>query len=346
MRWIRRILLAVLACHCLAAHAQDTSCLHRTVPVTVVDNTGMPVNGLAAIDFRAEMRGKPVQIVSLSDRAYAHRILILIDARGSMAWKTGDTWMRALAVAAHFAESKSPNTSLALYIFGERSNERVGFSQSNDAVLKKLREIENDPAYAKGHVWGMSAMRDAMLEGMKFFGTPAAGDEMFVITTTHGDNASKKSTNFVKRALRADGIRAFFCVLSTPYFGGPTPVEQGGVSDMLTLARTAGGGVVGPRAYWDSLDVRLLPTNGPDLYQYCPPFGRPTPPHGSVLSRAILALYDQMGSSQRIEIIMRAPVEKRTEWKLMLSKEASSRFEDVQVVYPRYLESCVAKPAN
>jgi hypothetical protein len=346
MLWIRRILLAVLTCHCLAAHAQDASCLHRTVPVIVVDHTGIPVNGLTAIDFRAEMHGKPLQIASLSNRAYAHRILILIDARGSMAWKTRDAWTRALAVAAHFAESKPPNTSLALFIFGERSNERVGFSQGNNAVLKKLRDIGNDPGYAKAHVWGMSATRDAMLEGMNFFGTPAAGDEMFVITTTNGDNASKKSANFIPKTLEANGIRVFFCVLSTPYFGGPTPIEQGGVGDMLALAQYTGGGVVGPRAYWDGLDVRLLPANRPDLYQYCPPFGRPTPPRGTLLSRAILPLYDQIASFQHIEITVGAPVKKRTKWKLMLSKEASGRFENAQLAFPHYLEPCAAEPAN
>lgn len=346
MHWTRWILPAVLFCHYLAAHAQDTSCLHRVVPVTVVDKTGAPVSGLTAVDFRAELHGKPVQIVSLSNRGYAHRILILIDARGSMAGKTGGPWTRALEVASRFAESKPPNTSIALYIFGERSNERVAFSQGNDAVVTKLRQIENDPEYAKAHVWGVSAMLDAMLEGMKFFGMPEAGDEMFVIATTHADNASKKSASFVERTLEANGIRLFFCALSTPAFGGPSPVEQGGVSDMLGLAANTGGGVVGPSDYWDTPRSSLFPANGPDLYQYCPPFGRPTPPAGSALSKALLALYDQMGSSQRLQIAIGAPVEKRTKWKLTLSREASSRFEHVQVVYPRYLESCVAEAAN
>lgn len=345
MHWTRRLLVVLLVCH-WPAYAQDTSCLHRMVPVTVVDHSGMPINRLTVADFRAEIHGKPLQIVSLSNGRYPHRILILIDARASMAWKTGDTWMRALAVASQFAESKPPNISVALYIFGERANERVAFSRGNDAVLKKLREIENDPAYAKAHVWGMSAMRDAMLEGMKFFGAPAMGDEIFMVTTTRGDNASKSSLKFIQRTLRSDGVRVFFCVLSTPLLGGPTPVEQGGVSDMLTLVRNTGGAVVGPLAYWDSLAVPRIRGNGPDLYQYCPPFGRPTPPRASLLSRAILPLYDQMASSQRMEIVLGARVEKRTEWKLMLSKEASSRFEDVQVVYPRYLEPCVAESAN
>lgn len=344
MGLIRWAVFVLLLC-CSAAHAQDTSCLRRLIPVTVVDHTGTPVHGVTSADFRVEMHGKPVQIVAVSNRGYPHRILILIAARGNMKGERGeDTWKTAVSVAGRLAESKPPDTSLALYIFGERANERAAFSEGNDAVLKKLREIESDPEYAKKRVWGRSAMRDAMLEGISFFGTPRAGDEMFVITTTHGDNASKTGMNSIQKAFDASGIRAFFCALSTPLWGGPTPAEQGGIDEMLAFAEDTGGGVIGPHSYWTG--VSPFTGNRYDRYQYCPPFGRPTPPDGSVLSRAIIVLYDQMTSSQRIEITLGASLRKRQKWKLMFSKEASSRFRRAQVVYPHYLQPCRAANSN
>jgi hypothetical protein len=64
--------------------AQDDACLHRKIPVTVIDRSSAPVGGMAVSDFRGDLRGKRVQILSLQSDMQSRRVVILLDVSGSM----------------------------------------------------------------------------------------------------------------------------------------------------------------------------------------------------------------------------------------------------------------------
>src|SRR6266481_2777781 len=130
-----RILLCVLAlCFFFVARAfaQEPTCLHRTLPLSVEDAEGHPLQRLTPVDFQAKIREGPVRILSIVPDDRPHRIVILLDASESMATK----WGRVLAPASALAESKLPDTELALLIFGSKIYEQVGFSEGQKTIAE------------------------------------------------------------------------------------------------------------------------------------------------------------------------------------------------------------------
>src|ERR1700728_4423285 len=64
--------------------AQTDPCARRSVPVNVVDDRGQPVAGLTENNFTGSVRHQPVKIVSVRPDGKARRVLIVLDASGSM----------------------------------------------------------------------------------------------------------------------------------------------------------------------------------------------------------------------------------------------------------------------
>ena len=92
-----------------ASYSQDESCQHRTVPLSVYDSEGLTIRGLTPSDFEAKYRGQPVKLLSIVPDDRPHRIVILLDASGSMK----EMWRPALAAASDVAESQLANTQIA-----------------------------------------------------------------------------------------------------------------------------------------------------------------------------------------------------------------------------------------
>lgn len=166
-------LLAILCASCIPA--QDSECLRLQVPISFSDNKSNPIVEAQAQNLRAEIHGNGAHIVSLSAPDRPHRMVLLIDASGSMLAK----WTIATSVAEQLAEERPPLISLALYIFGDKSGDHVEFSDGSDQVLRHLRTIESDPSYPGKHVHGLTPTNDAILGALKMFGTPQPGDVIF-----------------------------------------------------------------------------------------------------------------------------------------------------------------------
>lgn len=215
MIWLRSCALALAFVCASTAFSQDTSCLRRTVPLGILSAPGTPVAQIASSDLRAEFRGKPAQIVTLTGHVPPHRVLILLDASGSMQGPTGELWPAAVYVADQFAQSNVPSISLGLFIFGKKEGEQIPFSQGNAAVRERLREIDSDPKFAKERVYGMTPLRDAILEGVKLFGTPEVGDSILLISDG-GENASRSKESALSTDLLTNGIRLFFLCFPSP----------------------------------------------------------------------------------------------------------------------------------
>src|SRR3990167_3518790 len=100
----------------------------RTLAVNVLDEQGNQVSGLTASNFRAEFRGQPVKILSATLDTRPRRIVILLDTSGSMAARVGK-WELATAAAEDFLRWGPADSSIALVTFGEKVEQRIGFSQ-------------------------------------------------------------------------------------------------------------------------------------------------------------------------------------------------------------------------
>jgi acyl-CoA synthetase (NDP forming) len=88
--------------------AQEPPCSQRTVLATVIDKPGNPVRGLSAANFRGEFRGHTVQIISATLDTRPRRIVLLVDASGSMtAADSRRKWDAAKMIATALATGQS-----------------------------------------------------------------------------------------------------------------------------------------------------------------------------------------------------------------------------------------------
>ena len=69
------------------ALSQEASCIRRTLPLSAADSQGVPIEGLGATDLQTRFRVGPLKILSIVPDDRPHRIVILVDASGTIATK-------------------------------------------------------------------------------------------------------------------------------------------------------------------------------------------------------------------------------------------------------------------
>src|SRR5579862_8463472 len=83
-----RILLCfviLLAIPVTFAYAEtSTGCESRTIAVNVLDHEGNIVTDVKPTEFRAEFRGRPLEILSSSKSSAPRRVVVLVDLSGSL----------------------------------------------------------------------------------------------------------------------------------------------------------------------------------------------------------------------------------------------------------------------
>jgi len=127
--------------------------------------------------------------------------VILLDASESMATK----WGRVLAPASALAESRLPDTELALLIFGSKIYEQVGFSEGQKTIAERLRHLGTDTKDAEKLVHGRTALYDALLAGLQLLGAPTSADILYLVSDG-GDNASRARFDEVSRRLTSSNF--------------------------------------------------------------------------------------------------------------------------------------------
>lgn len=307
------------------ALAQSDSCLHRTVSVTAVDRNGAPILDLRPADFRAEYRRKPVRILSVVPDNRPHRIVILLDASGSLGpGAAPSNWQLARAMASHLAESKLQMTSFALLIFNDRVQEQIDFSQGPEAMARRLQQIGADPNYQKTKVRGKTALWDTLIAGQRLLREPTSADTLYAITDG-GENASRAKSTEVRRRLAAVGSRVFVCLLAPPFgYRDRTPEEASGRDEMNEMAHATGGAVFGPVTV--GMFGRTF-LNGD--------FSRK-----NQVSDALNGFYQAMLEGYSVGIELPSDVDKWREWQLELSKAKQKQFKDAQLRYTLDLAPC------
>lgn len=298
--------------------AQGSSCLRRLIPVSFSDERSAPMVEAQFRSLRAESHGKSIPIVSLSPPDQRHRVILLIDASGSMR----DKWSIAMALAMQFADGRPSPILLALYIYGKDAGEQVPFSE--DGVTERLKAIERDPSYVSKHVFGMTGTADAIVESLKMFGRPQLGDAIFLITDDSGDNASRVEQNVVASALIADGVRLISCIIPDRTNAAPAVAAP---ADILSWISVQTGGFIS-EPFRTIISAR---TEGELLDEL-----RDVNPDAAKL------LYAQITESQILEIDLPAPIRKEQSWKLEFVDESSSRGH--LIYYPHKLTACRTSP--
>lgn len=150
----------------------------------------------------------------------------LLDASESMAPK----WGRVLVPASALAETRLPNTELALLNFGSKIYEQVGFSEGQKTIAERLRHLSTDTKDAEKLVRGKTAPYDSLLAGRQLLGTPTSADIPYLVSDG-GDHASHAQFGEVSRKLSLSGVRLFVSLVVgdlNAFTGGGREVQPRG----------------------------------------------------------------------------------------------------------------------
>lgn len=292
----------------------DTACFNRSLPLNIADSKGLPIRGLGAPDFQAKLQGRPVKILSVVPDDRPHRIVILIDASGSMATK----WKEVLTPATTLAEVQLPNTQMALLIFREGIVERIDFSQGQNVVAEKLRQIRAHPANFEKLFQGKTALYDSLLEGLQLLDNPTSADSLYLVSDG-GDTASRAKFDEVASRLTSSRVRLYVSLIVGGLgYRSPTPEEAMGPQNMNDLAKRTGGEVDIPF----SLNP---PTNSKEAAQ---------------VVEAMAIFHQRMVQNYRMEVELSGLPEKRSTLDLKLSVQDKERWKNVRLTYPTKILLC------
>src|SRR5712692_5716164 len=125
----------------LEALAQETPCLRRTVMASVLTTAGQPVASVPASSFRGTFRGKPVRVLSATRDLGPRRIVVLLDASGSMGQPPGK-WELARGAVREIVLTSPAEYQIAFLIFTEKVDRVVGFPEGRKAAADGLAALE------------------------------------------------------------------------------------------------------------------------------------------------------------------------------------------------------------
>lgn len=229
-----------------------------------------------------------------------------------------------MSPASDLAETRLPDTEMALIIFNERVIEQVDFGVGQRAVVEKLRQIGSDTKYQAKSVRGKSAIYDALLAGVRLLDTPTSADVLYLVSDGQ-DNASHVHVNELTRLLTSSGVRLYIALVhDMRIFHSRTPENLDlnyRVRDLDDIANKTGGEMISPlviRGLLGSPKGKLEPF-GVTMYDF----------------------YRRMFNNYLLEAEFPEPMEKHRSWELKLSQEKRKQWKDSTITYPAELSGCL-----
>jgi hypothetical protein len=249
-RWNWIVLVIFFCPHCLGA--EDGGCAERTVIVSASDSNGRAIPfTLQSADMQGKVNGKPVQILGITKPANAERVVIVLDASGSMSSK----WQRAVEFAVEIVQESPSSAEFALVIFADNELRTVGFGKTGPEFITEIMSFKNvQPS-------GRTGLRDSIWKAVSMFEPNQQGNTIVVVSDGE-DNQSKVSPRRLREAMWSRGIRVMFALFFEDRYSldrfqhsspPPTPtspsgpgmyrtvVGDDGDADAARLAESSGG---------------------------------------------------------------------------------------------------------
>ncbi len=296
----------------IALQAGEGPCPDRTVAVSVTSQDGHVAEGLTSANFRAELRGKPVDVVSAAYDLGPRRLVILLDISRSMTDEP-NKWEPALIVAQDLATSAPPSISLALLTFSGQIEDRIDFTQGRKAVQDQLLKLQARE-WHKLKRPRRTALLDAMDAAVSMLKPVQTGDAIYLIR--HG--------------LLATRVRVFGFFPATV-----VPVRMRLPEDNNTFALVrAIVGVTGGDC------VALLPAQYDGVSSMTPhPFILMERDRSTILF-ASRGLAQEIAGFYRLAVRLPELVEKPRSWKLQVVGNSGKRNPHLRVIYPARVGPC------
>jgi Ca-activated chloride channel homolog len=154
---------------------------------TAVDKKGRPVQDLRPEELQVYERGRQQRIVQFGHaRATQARLLLIIDASGSMEAESRDS--RVHATVEQILYALDPPDEVALAGFDSRYWGVVAFTKNRDAIRKGLTELTP---------FGSTALHDALDKGASDLASHGEGRRAILVITDGIDTASSKQPDEV-----------------------------------------------------------------------------------------------------------------------------------------------------
>jgi hypothetical protein len=319
--WLHTLLVLVTLAGTL--HAQQNPCLNRTIAVNVLNEEGHFVEGLSAQNFRGKVHGQRVEIVSAAHDSGPRRIVIVLDASGSM----GNKWGLEIYEAEGLL-STDPDSSFALITFATHIRDRIDFTQGRKKISDELAGLQSP---AKAGPEGRTALRDALTAAVDLLRPAQLGDAIYLISDG-GENASKVKDTQFRDVLVSAGVRLFALITVEQLPSRSRTPEEAGGPDWLSGLVTATGGDFtilkgDPDFHWNSLPRPQTAVKMPSL-------GR------RVLTFATAGFDEEMTEYYRVAIKLPEPLDKPRDLDLDALDAKGKRNSHWLIVYPHRLAAC------
>jgi VWFA-related protein len=296
-------------------HAQTDPCLRRVISVSVSDRAGQTVSGLSAGDFQAEIKGKPIKIVSATRNDQPVRVMIVLDRSSSML-KDESKWNAYLTAAAALLSHMPAQSEAGLTAFVDRVLGSVPFTTDAvglQAAIKGLSSVPQD-VHRRG---GSTALYDALAAAASSFDHPQPGDSLYALTDGE-DDASRISGEAARKALVTKGVRLFS--FSIP--AGDEPSSRRATKSLQDMARKTGGDAV-------TVSRKLVGTSG----LLTDNSGNPTEEGMSLETQ-----FRQIFNFYRLELELPLLTQRSEAWSLRL---VGLKQHDLEFTYAADLPACI-----
>jgi len=303
-----RVVLFLIGPSLLLSAQQTPACLKRILIVNVRDRAGRFVGDLNPSSFRASLQGQQVKISSATVRTGQRRIVLLLDASGSVN-RENHALDAARLVARNLLLKDPAELHPALVVFSDHIVDTIDFSHPASEIVLRLAGLEEGR--------GRTALLDALAYSATLLRPNMPGDAVYLISDG-GENSSRTHLRDVKREFLARGIRIFAVRLpGSRYFR--TEEEQGAPVLLEDLTNTTGGAVV-------EFD------------------GSPSERDREHLRGVLDHEYDEMAHFYELEVEFQRGLKQERRLGLEIVDEQGKKRKDIQMSYPQALLPCSIDP--
>jgi hypothetical protein len=300
------------------ACAAQSDCLKRTIPVGAYTKDGSLAPNLSPANLAGTYQKRPVAVRSVQVPEKLPRIILLIDTSGSMR-----RWSDVTIDAAEGMLFKlPPEIEVGLVFFAQTTIPVQLPTTDRKAAMAQLEALRKNIKSWRGK----TAFRAALNDSIKMFGSPAAGDAIYVVSDAD-DNASRATERQVREGIANAEVRVYALkVVPKDLRSYRSPQEIASSDDLEYIVEVSGGTII----------YKTFP--GPDPPHELPLLdkrGNPTQ-----LARDLERQLRQFLNFYRVEIELPETVDKPRDWKLDLTGIDRSQQQILTLTYPTLLTPC------
>jgi hypothetical protein len=294
-----------------SARAQDNQCRQRIVPIHVSTRDGAVPPPLTMAHFQATYAGQPIRVLAVGEEQKPHRLVVLLDASGSVRGGTTAGWDATVEVAAQLL-AVLPPLEIGLALFSEEVEPLLAPTTARERLVDEVERLRAGPRDTLGGRRQRTALWDSLLDAAKVFGPLQPGDVLYVITDGV-DNFSETRPGAVTQTFVAAGIRLFaFAIANQGFAYGSGELER--------LVEDTGGVVAaGSATDWRAFRAAR---------------------NGSPIGSALYAQHRRLLAFHRLELELPETIARPQLWQLALTGLDENEMKNLVLNYPARLFPC------